>query len=266
MHLGKSIRMERLINRNTGRSIIVPMDHGVALGPIDGLCDMRRIVGEVAEGGADAVLVHKGLARCGHRKGGRDVGLIMHLSASTDLSPLPNSKALVASIEDALKLGADGVSIHINLGDEHEAAMLADMGKVARDAENWGMPLLAMVYARGPKVPDSYNPQVIAHCARVALELGADMVKVPYTGDMDSFAHVAESVCIPVVIAGGPRMDSTRAFLQMVSDALKAGAKGLSIGRNIFQHHRPRTMVAALSGIVHADWSVDQAVAVVGEE
>jgi len=266
MHLGKSIRMERLINRNTNRCIIVPMDHGVSVGPIDGLTDMRRIVGEVAEGGADAVLVHKGLARCGHRQGGRDVGLIMHLSGSTELSPRPNAKTLVANIEDALKLGADGVSIHVNLGDEQEAAMLADMGRISRDAENWGMPLLAMVYARGPKVTDSFSPQVIGHCARVAVELGADLVKIPYTGDMDSFAHIVEAACIPVVIAGGPKMDSTRAFLQMVSDALKAGASGISIGRNIFQHPRPRMMVAALSGIMHADWSVEQAIAVVGEE
>ena len=265
MHLGKAIRMERLFNRNTNKCIIVPMDHGVSVGPIDGLTDMRKTVNEIAEGGADAVLVHKGLARCGHRRGGRDVGLIIHLSSSTDLSPLPNLKTLTASVEDALKHGADGVSVHINLGDPAEAKMLEDLGKVAHDAEKWGMPLLVMAYGRGPKIKDSLAPDIIAHCARVAVELGADIVKVPYTGDMDSFAHVVESTCVPVVIAGGPKTNTTREFLQMVSDATKAGASGLSVGRNIFQHPRPRMMVSAVSGIVHAGWSVDQAISVVGE-
>ncbi len=266
MHIGKAIRMERIFNRSTNRCIIVPMDHGVSVGPIDGLADMRKAVSEVAEGGADAVLGHKGLARCGHRRGGRDVGLIIHLSSSTDLSPQPNAKTLTASVEDALKHGADGVSLHINLGDPTEAKMLEDFGRVAHDAENWGMPLLVMMYGRGPKIKNSLDPSVIAHCARVAVELGADIVKVPYTGDMDSFAHVVESTCVPVVIAGGPKTDTTREFLRMVSDAVKAGAAGLSVGRNIFQHPRPRMMVAALSGIVHAGWSVEQALSVVGEE
>ncbi len=265
MHIGKAIRMERLFNRTTNRSIIVPLDHGVTVGPIAGIADAKRSVAEVAEGGADAVLMHRGLVRCGHRHDGRDVGLIVHLSASTNLGPRANAKVMTSSVEDAVRHGADGVSVHINLGDEAEGSMLADLGNAARDAERWGMPLLAMVYARGPLIPDSNTPEIIAHSARVAMELGADIVKVPYTGDMDSFAFVVESCCIPVVIAGGPRMDTTRDFLEMVHDAIRAGAAGLSVGRNVFQHSRPRMLVAALSGIVHANWTVEQALAVVGE-
>ena len=266
MHIGKAIRMERLMNRNTGKSIIVPMDHGVTVGPIDGLVDMPRAVNNVAEGGADAVLVHKGLVRCGHRRHGRDVGLITHLSSSTDLSPLPNAKVLTASVEDAIKLGADGVSMHINLGDPSEQRMLEDLGRIASIADGWGMPLLVMIYARGPKIKDSLAPDVVAHCARVAVELGADLVKVPYTGDMDSFSRVVEGCCVPVLIAGGPKTPTTGDFLQMVSDAMKAGAKGVSVGRNVFQHPKPKHLVSALSGIIHANWSVEQALTVVGEE
>ena len=265
MHIGKAIRMERLFNRTTGRAIIVPMDHGVTVGPIEGIADAKRAVAEVAEGGADAVLMHKGLVRCGHRHGGRDLGLIVHLSASTSLGPRGNTKVLSASVEDAVQHGADGVSVHVNLGDEAEGSMLADLGRVSREAQQWGIPLLAMVYARGPLVRDSNAPDVIAHCARAAMELGADVVKVPYTGDMDSFAFVVESCCIPVLIAGGPKMDTTRDFLTMVYDAMRAGASGLSVGRNVFQHPRPRMLVAALSGVVHANWTVEQALAVVGE-
>ena len=144
MNMGKSVRLERIFNRNTGRSIIVPLDHGTTVGPIQGLVDLRSTVNKVAEGGANAVLMHKGLPRCSHRGHGRDVGLIIHLSASTTLSPFPNAKILVATVEDGIKLGADAVSVHLNLGDESERDMLRDMGQVASKCSEWGMPLLAM--------------------------------------------------------------------------------------------------------------------------
>lgn len=107
MSLGKTIRLERILNRKTQRAIIVPMDHGVSVGPIDGIIDMRETIVDMANSGADAVLMHKGLVRCGHRASGRDVGLIVHLSASTSLSPLSNSKTLVGTVEEAVRLGAD---------------------------------------------------------------------------------------------------------------------------------------------------------------
>lgn len=266
MHLGKSIRLERIFDRDTHRTIVVPMDHGVTVGPIPGLVDMREAVGSVADGGANAVLMHKGLVRCGHRNRGRDVGLIVHISASTTLSPFPNAKALCASVEDALRLGADGVSVHVNLGDETEPAMLRDLGAIASRATEWGMPLLAMVYARGPKITDEFDPDVVAHCARVGMELGADVVKVPYTGDPESFSKVVSACCIPVVIAGGPKLNSTKAFLEMVRDSLAAGGAGLSVGRNIFQHKDPAALTRALHGVVHDGMSVDAALAIAGED
>jgi class I fructose-bisphosphate aldolase len=257
MQLGKTIRLERIFNRNTGRTIIVPMDHGITVGPIEGLMDMREAVGRAVEGGANAVVMHKGLVRYGHRGG--DVGLIVHLSASTSLSPFSNAKTLVGSVAEAVKMGADGVSVHVNLGDEAERQMLHDLGQVTADAAEWGMPVLAMVYARGPKVKNEYDPKIVAHCARVGTELGADVVKVPYTGDIESFARVVDACCVPVVIAGGPKLDDTRDLIQMVHDSIQAGGAGLSIGRNIFQAARPSRVIQALLGVVHQDWEVSQA-------
>ncbi|WP_147822541.1 2-amino-3,7-dideoxy-D-threo-hept-6-ulosonate synthase [Salidesulfovibrio onnuriiensis] len=265
MHIGKAIRLERIFNRNTGRTIIVPMDHGVTVGPIDGIVDMKEAVGRVVEGGANAVVEHKGLVRCGHRAEGKDIGLIVHLSASTSLSPFPNAKSLVASVEDGIRLGADAVSIHCNLADETESKMLSDFGKIASDASNWGMPLLAMVYARGPKVKNEYDPEIVAHCARVGTELGADVVKVCYTGDVETFSKVTDSCCVPVVIAGGPKLDSTEDFLRMVHDSIEAGGAGLSVGRNVFQHKDPTRLVEALNMVVHGDVEVKDALAHVGE-
>lgn len=265
MYLGKQVRLERILNRTTGRTIVVPMDHGVTMGLVDGLIGMREAVNDMAKAGADAVLMHKGLVRCSHRSAGKDIGLIVHLSASTALSPHGNTKTLVGSVEEGLKHGADAVSIHINLGDPNERDMLKDFGKVAEACDNWHMPLLAMVYARGPAVSNGFDRKAVAHCARVGVELGADIVKVSYTGDVESFSDAVACCCVPVIIAGGERMNSDREILQMVHDSLEAGGAGISMGRNVFQHPRRVELVKALRAIVHENASVEQALAMMGE-
>jgi len=259
MKIGKAIRMERIINRETGNTVIIPMDHGVSMGPIQGIIDIRESIDKVANGGANAVIIHKGLVRHGHRKGGKDVGLIVHLSASTNLSPKPNSKVLVCTVEEAIKLGADGVSVHVNLGDINEDKMLEDLGKVSEKCLEWGMPLVAMMYARGEHIENPFDPDTVAHCARVAAELGADIVKVAYTGDPETFRKVTEGCPIPVVIAGGPKMNNDREILEMVEGAMKAGARGVSIGRNAFQHEDPERIVRAIAAIVHEGKSAEEA-------
>ncbi|SNZ13040.1 2-amino-3,7-dideoxy-D-threo-hept-6-ulosonate synthase [Hydrogenobacter hydrogenophilus] len=262
--IGKAVRLERIIDRNTKNTIIVPMDHGVSSGPIEGIVDIRSAVDDVAEGGANAVVLHKGMVKAGHRGRGKDIGLIVHLSASTDLSPTKNDKVLVCTVEEAIKLGADGVSVHVNIGADMEREMLKDLGYVAKVCEEWGMPLLAMVYGRGKDI-NQYDPKVIAHCARIGAELGADIVKVPYSGDPESFRLAVEGSPVPVVIAGGPKMKTEREVLEMVKGAMQAGARGLSVGRNIFQAKDRVKMVKALVHIVHKGGSVEEAMKILQE-
>jgi class I fructose-bisphosphate aldolase len=262
--LGKRIRMERIINRNTRRTVIVPMDHGISVGPIAGLINMKDAIQQVSEGGANAIVEHKGLVGEGHRGTGKDIGLIIHLSASTSLSVYPNAKTLVCTVEEALKLGADAISIHVNLGNGQEKEMLHDFGRVSHEARNWGMPLLAMIYPRGEKITDEYDVKVIKHAARVGSEIGADLVKVSYTGSVDTFHEVVAGCSVPVVIAGGPKMDSDRDILEMVRGSVDAGGAGVSIGRNVFQHQNPTQMVKAICAIVHEDKSVDDALKHIG--
>jgi fructose-bisphosphate aldolase, class I len=172
----------------------------------------------------------------------------------------------VGSVEDAIRLGADAVSVHLNIGDETERFMLSEVGRISTSTESWGMPLLAMVYARGPKVKSEYDPVAVKHCARLAEELGADVVKVPYTGDIDSFREVVEGCAIPVVIAGGPKMEDQKDILQMAHDSITAGGAGLSVGRNIFQAQNPTLLVRALNGIVHESWTVEQGLEFLGQQ
>jgi class I fructose-bisphosphate aldolase len=256
--IGKEIRLERIMDRNSRKMVIVPLDHGVTVGPIPGLINMGETVGRIAEGGANAVVVHNGLVAKGHRRHGRDIGLIIHLSGSTSLSPDPNRKVIVCSVEQAIRLGADAVSIHVNIGANTEDEMLRDFGKINRDCVEWGMPLLAMVYPRGPKVKDEKDVEVVKIAARVGAELGADVVKVPWTGDADSFRKVVEGAPVPVVIAGGSKL-SDADTLKMIEGAIKAGAAGLSMGRNAFQHENPTKLVKAACAIVHNGVSAKEA-------
>jgi predicted phospho-2-dehydro-3-deoxyheptonate aldolase len=258
--VGKQIRLERIIDRNSRKTVIIPMDHGVTVGPIEGLADMREAISKVVAGGANAILMHKGMVGAGHRGTGKDVGLIIHLSAGTSISPDPNAKELVCTVEEAIKLGADAVSVHINLGAETDNQMLRQLGLVSRHCSQWQMPLVAMMYTRGPKIKDEFDVANVKLAARVGAELGADIVKVPYTGSVDSFKEVVQGCPVPIVIAGGPKMGSDEDIFKMVQGALEADAAGLSIGRNAFQHDKPDKMVEALSKMVHKGASIEKAV------
>ena len=194
---------------------------------------------------------------------GKDVGLIIHLSASTSLSSYSNKKRLVCTVEEAIRRGADGVSVHVNLGDDNESDMLADLGEVARVAEEWSMPLLAMLYARGPRISNEYDPAVVAHCARVGVELGADIVKVPLHRRHRFLRRRHRRLLRACGHRRRPPHETTREFLEMVDNSLKAGGSGLSVGRNVFQHPKRVQLVRALRGLVHQGLSLDEALAVV---
>ena len=254
--IGKQIRLERIINRNSGRTVIVPMDHGITLGPVPGLEDMATTVDNIVNGGANAIVLHKGIVRAGHRQSGKDIGLIVHLMGSTILGPDPNAKAVVTEVEEAIRLGADAVSIHVNLGAPTEMDMIREAGRIARKCDDWGVPLLAMMYARGEKIKNPFDVAYVKHAARVAAELGADIVKVVYTGSVETFREVVAGCPVPVVIAGGEKMESDRELLQMVHESLEAGCAGVSIGRNVFQHKSPIKIVEAIGAVVHENKSV----------
>jgi fructose-bisphosphate aldolase/2-amino-3,7-dideoxy-D-threo-hept-6-ulosonate synthase len=260
MNQGKQRRLNRIF-REDNHTVIVPMDHGVTIGPCEGIENMQVIVNDLLKGRADAILVHKGIAK--HVDFG-GAGLILMLSGASNLNPNPNNKVQVCSVQEAVRLGADGVSVHINVGAQDEDRMLATLGRVADECDLFGIPLLAMMYPRGPKIADEHAPEAVAHAARLGAELGADIIKTNYTGTIDTFKAVIECCPVPVVIAGGPKAKTDKDTLEMTVDALKAGCAGLSIGRNIFQHDDPALMVKALSAIVHNGASLETALKILG--
>jgi fructose-bisphosphate aldolase/2-amino-3,7-dideoxy-D-threo-hept-6-ulosonate synthase len=247
--IGKDIRIERIIDRNTRRAVIVPMDHGFSMGQIDGLLDMTKTITEVSDGGANAIVLHKGMVKRGHRRHGRDIGLIIHLSGSTSLNPDPNDKVIVCTVEEAVALGADAVSIHINLGAPNESRMLESAGLIVKDCNRWGMPLLVMIYPRGKGI-DPFSPQAIGHCVRVAEELGADLIKTNYPGSPEAFRKIVNACSVPIFIAGGEKTGDLES-LEIIRESVEVGGAGVCVGRNAFQRDDTRGFVRALCKVVH---------------
>lgn len=262
---GKEIRLERIRDRDTGNFLTVPMDHGVTIGPVKGLKNINRTIDDIARGGGDSVLVHKGIVDHAFGDVNEEIGLIVHLNAATSVGPDSNDKVLVGDVKTAVRRGADAVSVHVNVGSDTEPHQLQDLGRVADECEEYGVPLLAMTYVRGPEDRvDPNDEETIAHAARLGAELGADVIKTAYTGDPEAYEQVTEGCPVPVVIAGGPKAETKREVLQDVRDAMDAGARGVSMGRNVFQQEDVEGMTCALSRIIHEDASVDEAMSEVG--
>ena len=254
MTAGIDARLERI--GTDGRYVMVPMDHGITLGAVKGLADIESTIDAVTRGGADSVLTQKGIAPRVHpNKNGK--GYVVHLNASTAIGPDNNDKRLTGTVKEAVRAGADAVSFHINVGSDYEREQLEDLARITDEADEYGMPVLAMAYARGPGV-DEHDAESLGHAVRLAEEVGSDVVKTAYSGDAESFERVVESTRLPVVIAGG-EPEGDRATLEAVRGAMDAGAAGVSMGRSIFQHDDPEAITRAVSAVVHDGSSAEDA-------
>lgn len=251
-HPARALRVQRLFRRHPQRLFIVPLDHSITDGPINRPGKtLDDLVGELAASEVDAVILHKGSLRHVRSSRFQELSLIMHLSASTRHAPDPDAKFLVTTVEEAISLGADAVSVHVNLGSADERGQVQDLGTVARHCDRWNIPLLAMVYVRGSAPDASTDHRLVAHAASLAADLGADIVKTAFVGSLASLAEVAADCPIPIVAAGGPRAESVEEALTFVRGVIAAGAAGVAMGRNIFQQPSPRTAAALVARLVH---------------
>jgi len=260
MHdVGKIARFRRLLNPRTGRMYIVPIDHGAVLGPIEGIVDVKDTIDKVVRGGADSLLINRGIMRyCMVEHLGR-VGVILRISSNNFLSPEFPFETVVASVEEALRLGADAVAFTVNVGEEGDIEGLRLFGAIADACAQYSMPLLGEFIPAGKKVDNPYDVRWVKIAARLGAELGADFIKTNYTGSVESFREVVKSCPVPIVIAGGPKTETLRDTLEIVKGAIEAGAIGVCIGRNTWQAKNPRAMARAISRIVHEEISVNEA-------
>ncbi|MQY10070.1 2-amino-4,5-dihydroxy-6-oxo-7-(phosphonooxy)heptanoate synthase [Streptomyces sp. RB5] len=248
---GRRLRLRRLYRHHRQRLLVVPLDHAVTQGPITGGEGIDTLVGRLAANRVDAVVLHKGSLRYVDPAWFARTSLIVHLSASTVHAPDPDAKYLVAGVEESLRLGADAVSVHVNLGSDGEQRQIADLAAVADACDRWNVPLLAMMYPRGPKITDPRDPALVAHAVTLAADLGADLVKTPYVGSPAQMKEITSAAPVPVITVGGPRVTDESRLLAQVAEALEGGAAGVAMGRNIFQAPDPGTLAGRLADLIH---------------
>ncbi len=256
---GKEVRLSRLFDKKSGKVVIITMDHAIAHGVLPGIRDTNDVIEKIVAGRPNAMTIHKGLASKYYRKlieG--NTCLICKLSGFSPYNPSLDTQ--FTEVKEAIKLGADAVAYGASTGDTRQDDMLKTIGHLARECDEYGMPLTVHIYPKGNliKKEDYYKVENIMYAARAAAELGADIVKTWYTGSPDTFRQVVEACPVPVVIAGGPHSENPIQFFTMVRGALDGGASGVAIGRNVWGSKNPTLMVKALKMIVHENKNVQE--------
>lgn len=270
MNMGKQLRLRRIFNPQSGRTVIVAADHGICISPMKEIADLRRVVSQIVAGGADAVLLSPGGSRLVYSELlGSETALMVRIDGTaTSIGPDHTNDLLISSVEMAVRMGADAVVTVGTIGVPREAQLSQKIGQVSDACELWGIPHLTEIV---PSEMIAYqfeahanrrwpsDLELVKFAARVAAELGADIFKGYYTGTPDTFREVVEYCPIPYVVLSGPAAGDTEGFLRFVKEAISCGAAGVSVGRNVFAYPDPAAMTRALCRIVHEDVSVGSA-------
>jgi DhnA family fructose-bisphosphate aldolase class Ia len=263
IEMGKYLRQSRLFDQKSGTSIIIPMDHSVEDAGYKELEDPRSLVAALVDAGVNGFILRRGLARFAAPAFAGRAGWVQRITGRSGMAHADIDQLVLASVEEALHNGADAVVPTFFLGGETERQHLPLLGKISDECNKLGIPLMAEVFPTGG--PDAipydgpYSIEDMRIAVRIASEEGADMIKTWYTGDPSSFSKVVAYSTIPILIAGGPKARNDREVLEMVKGAMDGGAKGLTMGRKIWQSSNPPALVRAISMIVREGASVAHA-------
>ena len=271
MDVGKSMRMKRVVDPQ-GVSVICALDHGMT-SPIflEPLADITARTRETVEGGANVIMMSKGMIRVAEPAFSPTTSLAMLLSASASPEGGRPEVVQIAEVEEALVLGADAVVLFTALGGDTEGGMIEILAAVGRECAALGMPFIAeaefpTTYATVEELKQQYGFEYLRRNVRLCAELGADIVKTNWPGDPGSFGKLVDAANgIPVVLAGGSRLEDGELLLRM-EQAVAAGAIGCSVGRNIFMHTSPEAITRALSRVIREKWSAEKAHEALAEE
>jgi len=262
--IGKSMRLKRVIDPS-GVSVICALDHGMTSPTfLEPLADIEARTRETVAGGANVIMMSKGMIRIAEPGFSPTTSLALLLSASADPGGDRPEIVQIAEVEEALVLGADAVVLFTALGGDTEAGMIDILSSVGRECAELGMPFIAeaefpTTYATVEELKQQYGFEYLRRNVRLCAELGADIVKTNWPGDPEGFGKLVEATNgIPVVLAGGSRLED-KELLWRMQIAVEAGAIGCSVGRNIFMHASPEAITRALSRVIRERWSAEKA-------
>ena len=256
MGVGKRTRLNRIFSHPSGTLLSVAVDHFIAYGEGThgipaGIRQIRGTLEALVAGKPDAITMHRGIAASAWEPLAGRVPLILQ---STIARPDDTVCEQIADARDAINLGADALAVAAFICGANEGDRLRTIAECVRDAVRFDLPVIVHIYPR--KFPDgipkvSHEPELVAWAVRCGLECGADVIKTPYCGDVEAFRQIASDCPVPVVAAGGPKAETLEAALQMAYEVNQSGARGMTVGRNIWSVPEVTKAVRAFSSIIH---------------
>ena len=265
MNTGKLVRMNRIFSHPTGRICTIAVDHliGYSMSLPAGLRSIRETLAAIVAARPDAVTMHKGIAASIWAKHAGFVPLIVQ---SSIIRPDDTACQQIATPEDAIRLGADAFAVAAFVRGQTEAAYLRTVADCVREAAHFEIPVICHIYPRDftdtPRI--SFAPEDVAWAVRCAVEVGVDVVKAPYCGDVSAHAQIVSDCPVPLVAAGGPRAATLESALEMLAEVVQSGANGATIGRNVWGFHRISAAVTAIKAVIHDGKSASEALMVAG--
>ena len=251
MNWGMQNRLSRIINPKTGHCVMLAVDHGYFQGPTTGLRNLGKTVNPLLPY-ADALMITGGALK-NWIPPETEKPIVLRVSGGQSILKELSNEIITTSIQDAIRINASAITCSVYIGGEYERQTIENLSKIVNEGENCGIPVLAVTAVGKDMVRDS---KYLGLASRICVEIGAHMVK---TYHCENFNEVVEACGnVPVVIAGGKKIEE-RAALQMASQAVKDGASGVDMGRNIFQSDNPIGMIKAVRAIVHENKSIDEA-------
>jgi class I fructose-bisphosphate aldolase/fructose-bisphosphate aldolase/2-amino-3,7-dideoxy-D-threo-hept-6-ulosonate synthase len=248
MYAGKKLRWRRFCASGSGHSLLVPIDHGLTLGPLLGIENVAAIGRWVSHPSITGIVAHKGIIE---RLAARELlgasGVMVHLNGMSSLAPTPDRKEMVTEIETAIRLGADGVSVQVNFDGAADAHNLMLLGRVVDAAQTYGLPVLTMLYDKVAS-PDALGTRRrLRQWMRAAVELGTDAIKIGAPRARSELVPLLEGISddVAIVVAGG-ELGSDVDTIALAVAARAAGAAGICIGRNVFCRPSPGDVLGRL--------------------
>ena len=253
MDWGMKNRMARIIRPDTGRTVMLAVDHGYFLGPTSRLEVPRRTI-EPLIPYADSLMLTRGVLRTSVDPTAA-TNVVLRVSGGVSIiGPSLADEGITTSFKDAIRLNVVGVGLSIFVGTEHERQTLLSLAELVNQGEEYGIPVLAIT-AVGKEL-EKRDARFLSLCCRISAELGAHLVKTYYCED---FEKVTESCPVPIVIAGGPKLETELDALEMAYNAIERGAVGVDMGRNIWQSDYPVPMIRAIRAVVHENYTPKEA-------
>ncbi len=253
MDWGMKNRLSRIIKPDTNRTVMLAVDHGYFLGPTHKLEDARATIKPLLPY-ADALMLTRGILRTSVDPG-ENVPIVLRVSGgSSVIGKDLSNEGITTCMEEAVRLNVSAVALSIFVGTDHEHQTLCNLATLVDQAQPFGIPVLA-VTAVGKEL-EKRDVRFLSLCCRIAAELGASYVKTYYC---DEFEKIVASCPIPIVIAGGPKLETEWDAIKMAYDAVEKGATGVDMGRNIWQSPHPVAMIKAVRAVVHQKMSPEEA-------